>query len=204
MTIAGLVAYSSALALAAAIPGPQVFALVAQAVQRGLRQATWMTLGMVFGDLVYLSLVLAGLALLAETVSWALIAIKWAGVAYLVWLAVQCWVAPVEPSEPADEDGPSIQHVFVSGFLVTMGNPKSILFYISLMPTLIEIQSLRLMDAVALLLITGIILSLVQFVFVLAAVRTRRLFRSRRGLRTLNRSAAVCMGGAAAAIAFRD
>jgi threonine/homoserine/homoserine lactone efflux protein len=204
MTIAGLVAYSSALAIAAAIPGPQVFALVAQAIQRGFRRATWMMLGMVLGDLVYLSLVLAGLAILAETVSWVLIAIKWAGIAYLVWLAVQFWIAPVQPSETGPGAEPPIQHVFISGFLITMGNPKSMFFYISLMPTLIEIRSIRLIDAAVLLMVTGLILSLVQFTFVLTAARTRNIFRSRRGLRFMNRSAAVCMGGAAAAIALRD
>jgi threonine/homoserine/homoserine lactone efflux protein len=204
MSMAGLVAYSSALAIAAAMPGPQVFALVAQAVQRGFRQATWMLLGMVLGDLVYLSLVLAGLAVLAQTVSWVLVAIKWAGIAYLAWLAVHFWIAPAQPSETGTEAEPPIQHLFLSGFLITMGNPKSVFFYISLMPTLIEVRGVHLTEAGALLMITGLILSLVQIAFVLMAARTRRLFSSRRGRRCLNRGAAVCMGGAAAAIAFRD
>lgn len=204
MTVGGLIAYSSALAVAAAIPGPQVFALVAQAIRRGLRQATWMTLGMVLGDLVYLSLVLGGLAILAETVSWALIGLKWAGIGYLLWLAVQYWRTPAEAVEVDGDTGLSLRHVFVSGFLVTMGNPKSIFFYLSLMPTLIEVRDLRWAEAALLLLVTGVILGLVQFAFVLAAARTRRLFHSRRGARLLNRSAAVCMGGAAAAIAIRD
>jgi threonine/homoserine/homoserine lactone efflux protein len=204
MTVAGLISYSSALAIAALIPGPQIFALFAQAVQRGLRQATWMTLGMVLGDLAYLSLVLAGLAILAETVSWALIVIKWAGIAYLAWLAMQFWIAPVEPSDFNPVKTKSNKHVFISGFFITMGNPKSIFFYISLMPTIIAIQSITRFDATILLLVTGTILTVVQFGFVLAASRTRNLFHSQRNLRVLNRSAAVCMGGAAAAIALRD
>lgn len=48
---------------------------------------------MVVGDVLYLSAVLAGLAYIAESFSMLLIVIKWAGVAYLCWLAVQFWRA---------------------------------------------------------------------------------------------------------------
>ena len=91
MTLSGFVAYSSALAIAAVIPGPQIVAIVAQALKSGYRQAAWMTAGMVLGDVLYLATVLAGLAFIAETFSALLIVIKWAGVAYLCWLAVQFW-----------------------------------------------------------------------------------------------------------------
>lgn len=204
MTLSGFVAYSSALAIAAVIPGPQLVAIVAQALRRGYRQAAWMTAGMVLGDVLYLATVLAGLAFIAETFSTLLIVIKWAGVAYLCWLAVQFWRADDRFEAGPASAAPSGKGAFLSGMLVTVGNPKSVLFYISILPTVVNIDALSLPDIVALLSITAIILTVVQFPFAIAGARTRRALQSRRAMRILNRGAALCMGGAAATIAARN
>ncbi|WP_192385241.1 LysE family translocator [Mesorhizobium silamurunense] len=204
MTLSGFAAYSGALAIAAIIPGPQIVAIVAQALRSGYRQAAWMTAGMVLGDVLYLAAVLAGLAFVAETFSFLLIVIKWAGVAYLCWLAVQFWRAgeTFEASEAgAVKSG---GNAFLSGVLVTLGNPKSVLFYISILPTVVDIGALSALDVPILLAITAIILAAVQFPFAVAGAGTRRSLQSPRTTRLFNRGAAVCMGGAAATIALRN
>jgi threonine/homoserine/homoserine lactone efflux protein len=198
------VAYSGALAIAAIIPGPQIVAIVAQALKSGYRQAAWMTAGMVAGDVLYLATVLAGLAFIAETFSTLLIVIKWAGVAYLCWLAVQFWRSDDRFDGGAAGAGPSGKGAFVSGVLVTVGNPKSVLFYISILPTVIDVDALSMPDIAILLSITAIILAVAQFPFAIAGARTRHALQSPRAMRILNRGAAVCMGGAAASIAARS
>jgi threonine/homoserine/homoserine lactone efflux protein len=204
MTLSGFVAYSSALAIAAITPGPQIVAIIAQALRSGYRQAGWMTAGMVLGDVLYLAVVLGGLAFIAETFSYLLIGIKWAGVAYLCWLAVQFWKSS-ETFKVADAASPlSGKNAFISGVLVTLGNPKSVLFYISILPTVIDINTLTQSDTFILLAITAIILTVVQFPFAIAGAKTRRALQSPRAMRMLNRGAAVCMGGAAATIAVRN
>ncbi|PBC01075.1 LysE family translocator [Mesorhizobium sp. WSM3860] len=204
MTLSGFAAYSGALAIAAIIPGPQIVAIVAQALKSGYRQAAWMTAGMVLGDVLYLAAVLAGLAFIAETFSFLLIAIKWAGVAYLCWLAVQFWRAG-ETVEASDAGAArSGGNAFVSGVLVTLGNPKSVLFYISILPTVVDIGALSALDVPILLVITAVILAAVQFPFAIAGAGTRRTLQSPRAARLFNRGAAVCVGGAAATIALRN
>ena len=93
---------------------------------------------------------------------------------------------------------------FVSGILVTLGNPKSVLFYISILPTVVDIGALSPLDVPVLLAITAIILTAVQFPFAIAGARTRRTLQSPRATHLFNRGAAVCMGGAAATIALRN
>jgi threonine/homoserine/homoserine lactone efflux protein len=203
MSLSGFIGYSCALAIAAIIPGPQIFAIVAQALRRGYGHAAWMTLGIVLGDVLYLTAVLVGLAFVAETLSFVLIAIKWAGVVYLCWLAVEFWRSNPGLGEIELNKGSSGKNAFISGMLVTLGNPKSVLFYISIMPTIVKLRSITGMDALVLLAITGAILLVAQLPFAVAAARTRRFFCSPERLRLVNRSAAVCMGGAAAAVAFR-
>ena len=203
MSLSGFIGYSCALAIAAIVPGPQIFAIVAQALRRGYGHAAWMALGMVLGDILYLTAVLVGLAFVAETLSFVLIAIKWAGVVYLCWLAVEFWKSDTELGDMELEKGSSGKNAFISGMLVTLGNPKSVLFYISIMPTIVNLRSITQMDALILLAITGTILLVAQLPFALAAARTRHFFRSPGRLRLVNRSAAVCMGGAAATVALR-
>jgi threonine/homoserine/homoserine lactone efflux protein len=204
MTLSGFVAYSSALAIAAITPGPQIVAIIAQALRSGYRQAGWMTAGMVLGDVLYLAVVLAGLAFIAETFSYLLIVIKWAGVVYLCWLAVQFWKSS-ETFKAAEATSPmSGKNALISGVLVTLGNPKSVLFYISILPTVIDINTLSQSDTFILPAITAIILTIVQFPFAIAGAKTRRALQSPRAMRMLNRGAAVCMGGAAATIAVRN
>lgn len=203
MTLSGFLAYCSALTIAAIIPGPQMVAIFAQALKNGWRQAAWITAGMVLGDVLYLATVLAGLAVIAETFSALLIAVKWAGVAYLIWLAVQYWRSgtSIGPANAAATG--SGRSAFLSGVLVTIGNPKSVLFYVSILPTVVDLTTLSRADMGILLTTTALIMSAAQFPFAIVGTRTRRTLQSPRSLKLLNRGAALCMGGAAATIATR-
>jgi threonine/homoserine/homoserine lactone efflux protein len=67
MTLAGFITYSAALAIAAAIPGPGVTALVARALGSGFRASLVMAMGLMLGDLIYLTAVVLGLAFVAQT-----------------------------------------------------------------------------------------------------------------------------------------
>ncbi|GGA84079.1 lysine transporter LysE [Brucella endophytica] len=204
MILSGFVAFSTALAIAAIIPGPQIVAIVAQSVRFGYKPAAWLTAGMVIGDLLYLAMALAGLAYVAEVFTGLLIVIKWAGVAYLCFLAVQFWQARPE----VEEAGPAIAQrngsSLLSGILITVGNPKSVLFYVSILPTVIDIAALQWSDAFTLMALSAVILTVTQYPFALVGARARRSFQSPKALKILNRGAALCIGGAAAAIAARQ
>ena len=205
MTLSGFIAYSGALALAAIIPGPQLVAIVAQALRAGYRQAIWITIGMVAGDVLYLAAVLAGLAYIAETFSTLLIAIKWAGVAYLFWLAIQFWRSGVGlEAEPSARRKRTNKSAFIAGVLVTLGNPKSVLFYIAIVPTIVDLGTVTIWDCAALLALTAVILTIVQLPFAVAGARARGALQSPRALRLVNRGAAIFMGGAAVTIAARS
>src|SRR3954471_18185862 len=80
MTLAGFITYSGALAVAAAIPGPGITALVARALGSGFRSSLVMSLGLILGDLSYLTAVVLGLAFIAQTFGTVFLVIKWLGV----------------------------------------------------------------------------------------------------------------------------
>lgn len=76
------------------------------------------------GEAIWLSFAVAGLAAIAGTFHWVFVAIKWAGVAYLLFLAWKMWAAePQMPGEGLPETR-SPSKMFFAGLTVTLGNPK--------------------------------------------------------------------------------
>src|SRR5262245_29440191 len=102
MDLAALMLFASALLVAAASPGPGIAALVAQVVGKGPESAPAFAAGLILGDLVWLAVAILGLAVVAETFHEVFRIIKYAGAAYLAYLAYRMWTAPVaEPDSPA-------------------------------------------------------------------------------------------------------
>lgn len=205
MTLAGFVAYCGALAIAAAIPGPGVTALVARALGSGFRSSLAMALGLVVGDLLYLSAAVLGLAFLAQAFGLAFLVVKWLGIAYLVYLAWQFWNAGITAERiEAGKGSGGFFSSFLAGLVVTLGNPKTMVFYLALLPTVVDLASVRPVDFLVLAGLTVAVLLVVLVPYLLLAANARKLLARPRALRALNRVAAGFMVGAAAAIAVRS
>jgi threonine/homoserine/homoserine lactone efflux protein len=87
---------------------------------------------------------------------------------------------------------------------VTLGNPKIMMFYLALLPTIIDLGSVTMLGWAELTLTMAIVLIAIDLTWVLAASQARKLLRSERAMRIANRVSATTMGGAAAAIAARS
>ncbi len=204
MTLAGFLAYSLALAIAAAIPGPGVTALVARALGSGFRSALVMSFGLVVGDLTYLTAVVLGLALVAQTFGTVFLVIKWLGVAYLAWLAWSFWRSGITPENVEARKGKGgLFASFLAGLTVTLGNPKTMIFYLALTPTLVDLRTITFADYAILAALTVVVLLVVLVPYLALAAKARWFLRTPRALKALNRTAAAFMAGAALAIASR-
>ena len=205
MTVAGFVAYSAALAIAAAIPGPGVTALVARALGSSFRSSLYMAIGLLLGDLTYLTAVVLGLALLAQTFGVVFLVVKWLGVAYLAWLAWQFWNTGItaETVEARRASGGFLSS-FMAGLLVTLGNPKTMIFYVALTPTIVDLRTITFAEYAILATLTVLVLLVVLLPYLALAAKARSLLAAPRALKALNRTAAAFMFGAAATIAFRQ
>ena len=93
ISITDMAAYTIALGIAAAIPGPGMTALVARSVGHGARAGFAMLGGLIIGDLLYLTFAVFGLAIVAQYFNAFFILIRWAAIAYLLYLAWQFWTA---------------------------------------------------------------------------------------------------------------
>jgi threonine/homoserine/homoserine lactone efflux protein len=93
--------------------------------------------------------------------------------------------------------------MFVAGLLVTLGNPKIMMFYLALLPTIIDVSRIGTVAWFELTLTMLIVLMAVDFGWALLATRARKLLTTRRAVKIANRASATVMAGVAAAIATR-
>jgi len=204
MTIESAFAFSIAMFILAASPGPGIFATVAQALSGGFRSALDVILGIVAGDLVFLLLAVYGLSTLARTLGELFVVVKLAGGGYLIWLGIKLWIArPIPPGEQnVDNQQSNIQRM-LGGLFITLGNPKVILFYAGFLPTFIDLGRLTVGDVclVAGLVVCVLVLTLGAYAW--SAARARVLFTKPRAMRNLNRGAGTIMVGAGVTIATR-
>lgn len=204
MDWAGILVFSAAYLMATASPGPGTAALVARVLARGTRGTPAFIAGFILGDLVWFAIAATGLAVLAQQLAWLFVALKYAGAAYLLWLSWKFWTAPATPvSAQAATPGDAPARLFLAGLLITLGNPKVILFFVALLPAVIDMTRLTPLAYLELTLLIALILGCVLTAYTLAAAQARRAFTSPRAVRVMNRGAGVAMAGAAAAIASR-
>jgi len=204
MEISALIIFALALAIAAGSPGPSLAALVARVLVRGWRDVLPFAAAMWVGEAVWLSLAVFGLSALAETFHWAFVVVKYCGVAYLAWLAWRMWRAPAVVGGQVEgrRSGQAVS-TFFAGLAVTLGNPKIMLFYLALLPTIIDLQAVSALGWLELAGTMLVVLVAIDVGYIVLAAHARRLFRSPRAMKLANRVSAGIMGSAAAAIASR-
>lgn len=203
MSLTTLVLFAGALMMAAGSPGPSIAALVARVLSRGARDVLPFLAAMWIGEGIWLTCAVLGLAAIAETFYAAFVAIKWLGVLYLLYLAWKMWFAPVDTGEAALPEARSGAKLFFAGMTVTLGNPKIMMFYVALLPAIIDLGAVTLTGWAELVVTMFVVLVAIDLAWVFLASRARRFLRSPRAVRIANRVSAGTMAGAAVAIATR-
>lgn len=200
-----LLAFTVALTVAALLPGPGMTAVLARALAVGFWGTVPLIFGMIAGDIVFLTCAALGLAALAATFATVFTIVKFAGAAYLLWLAWSLWSAPPHTDTVAAAKAPtrSPLRVFFGGLALTLGNPKTIIFYMALLPTVVDLGGLTALGYLELVVIVTIDLMIVGALYAGAAARARDLFRNASARRILDRTAGTMMAGAAVAVATR-
>jgi threonine/homoserine/homoserine lactone efflux protein len=204
MDISAFIIFALALFIAAGSPGPSVAALVARVLTRGWHDVMPFVMAMWIGEAIWLTFAVAGLATLANTFHWLFLVVKYCGVAYLLYLAWQMWRAPVAVDETCTplRSGGAVR-MFFAGLAVTLGNPKIMVFYLALLPTIIDLSGITLLDWAGLTMTMLLVLACIDISYIVLATRVRVLLRTSRAMRLTNRISASVMGGAAAVIATR-
>jgi len=173
-------------------PGPSVLLTIAHSISFGWQYALVTVAGATAGIAVQLLVAAIGLASLLNTVAEAFEWLRWAGAAYLVYLGIKQWASA---SAPLEFDAPSASrtNLFVQGLVITIPNPKSLIFIAAFLPQFIDsTRPLGLQFAFIVptfLIITFAVTSVWAFV----AGKARGLLQSQRTYRAVLRGAGGLM-----------
>jgi threonine/homoserine/homoserine lactone efflux protein len=204
MTWYGLSVFALVYALAVATPGPGVAAVIARSLGHGLRGAPAFIAGFVVGDLIWFTCAATGLAMLAQSAYAVFLVVKYAGVAYLLYLAYRLWTAPAKPMEKsADVRRDRPLQLFLGSLALTLGNPKTMIFFLAVLPTVVELKRLSVVGFCEIVAVIVVLLPLVLGGYAFGASRARRLFSKPKSVRWVQRGTGVAMASAAVAVATR-
>jgi len=203
LEIAVLAIFAGALFINSSSPGPSVAALVARVLTGGWRGVMPLLAAMWLGEALWLTAAVFGLSVMAQTFYWAFVILKYLGVAYLIYLAYRMWTAPSEVKDGALPAGDSSWRLFFTGMAITLGNPKIMVFYLALLPSIVDLVRISLMGWMELTVTMVAVIVAVDLTWVMIAAQARRWLKSPRAVRLANRTSATAMGGAALVIATR-
>ena len=134
MSLALYAAFVAATVALVILPGPNVALITANSIAYGRRFGLITVLGTSAAMIPQLALTVFGmtgvLTLMGELFEW----IRWAGVAYLIYLGINAWRAPVVDLTKIKPQPRSKRSIFLRGFLVSSSNPKTLLFYGAFFP----------------------------------------------------------------------
>ncbi len=187
MNIDALFALVIATAVLGLVPGPVVGALVGRALFGGVRSTFGFLGGVFIGDLLWLLAAVSGLGYLAATYSTVFMVIKTIGAFYLIYLGYKALRQALGKNQQITIPKSSRKGMgFVSGLLVTLGNPKLVAFYIGFLPTFIDMETLSFQEALLASVLVPSTFALMNFGWALSASKAKSLFKSAAPLRTLN------------------
>jgi len=204
LTLYSIIGLSVAMLVLAASPGPGVFATVARALASGFRPALAVICGIVLGDIIFLLFAFFGLSMIAQALGDLFFIVKICGGAYLIFLGIKIWIR--EPSLASNENGKRSGlglGNFGSGLIITLSNPKVILFYCGFLPTFLDLSALALSDLALVVGIVTIVLACVLSTYAFIASRARQMLTNRKAARRLNRAAGGVMVATGVAIVTR-
>ncbi len=204
MELITLATFAAALVLNAGTPGPSIAALVSRVITNGWRDIMPFLAAFWIGEVLWLTVSMAGMTALAERFYTGFQILRWGGILYLVYLAWKMWHTPVAEKTDTLPQRQNPWSMFAGGMALTIGNPKIMVFYLALLPSLIGPQAFTWNTWLPIALTCFVVLMVVDCTWVAAANVARRFLQTPRAMKITNRISATAMGGAAAVIASRS
>jgi len=131
-------AFVAASAILVAIPGPTVLLVVSYALGHGRKYAAATAAGVALGDFTAMTGSMLGLGALLAASAAVFTLLKWIGAAYLIYLGIKLWRAPVGALSEAATKAARPRRVLLHAFAVTALNPKGIIFFIAFVPQFLD------------------------------------------------------------------
>ncbi len=193
MDLSVWVTYFIATIILSLSPGPGVFSSISSGLHHGFRLGLWNGVGMQVANVLMVLVVAFGLGAILLASQTLFTAVKWLGVAYLVYLGIVTWrAAPRSFEVDGDDNAHTPREVFMRGFWVNATNPKGIIFFAAILPQFIDVAKPQLAQYAILAATTFAVDLVVMMGYTALAAKVLRLMHDPEQLRWVNRG----IGGA--------
>ena len=193
MTLLSILAFSGAMFLLAITPGPGVFATISRAMASGFTNASFVVLGIVIGDIIFLLLAIFGLSTIAIYLGDLFVFVKYLGGLYLLYLGYKILTSKQSDTNIKAKEELSWKKNFSTGLIITLSNPKVILFYLGFLPTFVNLSVLSTIDILIITAIVSLVLGGVMLFYAYSASSASKLFKSQKAKRKMNIAAGSVM-----------
>jgi threonine/homoserine/homoserine lactone efflux protein len=200
MSIEHWLAFCAASAILLAIPGPTVLLVISYALGHGKKVAFATVAGVTLGDFTAMTASMMGLGALLAASATIFTILKWVGAAYLIYLGIKLWRAPIASAAQIEGDEP-VSHekplkIFLHAYLVTALNPKSLIFFVAFLPQFLD-PAASLAPQLVIFEATFLVMATLNASFyALLAAMARKQIRKPRVQRIVNRTGGSLMIGA--------
>ncbi|CAA0268832.1 LysE family transporter [Acinetobacter baumannii] len=179
-------------------PGAGAIASMSSGLNYGFRHGYWNAIGLQIALLIQIMIVAAGVGVLFATTPLAFQAVKWFGVAYLLYLAYLQWTAPIKDIEiQREKKDKSVSALLFNGFVVNISNPKAIVFLLAVLPQFLDLSKPQWIQYLIMAATMVTIDLIVMAGYTGLASKVLRLLRSPKQQKYLNRGFAVMFSCAA-------
>jgi threonine/homoserine/homoserine lactone efflux protein len=204
LTIESATVYFLALLIWVLIPGPAILTIVGRSLTTGFRSSQKLIVGILLGDIFYISIVLFGMAAIGKILGDFFFIIRMMGASYLVYLGLRLVFNSSNPQTSVQtSNNPDRYRSFLAGFSITLGNPKAILFHLGFLPTFFDLRAISVFDSFLIILVFLAVLGSSLSIYAYTASKARLFFKDQRKIRFLNRGAGAILIGAGIAVAIK-
>lgn len=188
-----LAGFLAGMFILSATPGPGVLASMSKAVSGGFKSSLYFIGGLVIGDSIFFILAVIGMSAISKVLGETFFVVKITGGVYLIFLGIKAFQKKqfnfnLETTNKKN----SIQSI-VSGLLITLGNPKPILFYASVLPTIIDFSKIHLAEVLIMIVLIGLVSFIVLGSYCYFASLSRKLFINKSLQKKVNKAAGSIM-----------
>ena len=170
-------------------PGAGAVAAMSSGLNHGFKRGYFTTFGLILGIWTQVLVVGVGLGALVAASSTAFLVVKWAGVAYLVWLGIAQWRAPAVPmaARQGEEGAVTRRAMVLRGWMINAVNPKGTVFLLAVVPQFMHLEQALLPQYLVIAATLGFTDLVVMAGYTLLAARVLGALREASHMRALNR-----------------
>ena len=197
MSVELILAFTTGMIILSASPGPGVFSTLAEALSNGFKSSMYFLTGLVIGDIIFLLLAVFGLSFISVIMGEFFIVVKIIGGTYLIYLGIKMWKSSrFNFNITKNKNNKTKFQKMLAGLLVTLGNPKAIIFYASLLPTIIDLKNIKIIETITIVFIVAIVSYAVIGTYSYFAVKAKLFIKDEKTVSKINKTAGAVMAGA--------